>query len=88
MKYVFNRDLVTASGKGFVTGQELTEGVLVEAQIANLLKDGILKEVLEVSDVISTQPSEFSEVEDEVDPEKDPIEALDPERKVKGRKPK
>ena len=89
MKYVFNRDYVAASGKGFVTGQELTEGVLAESQVANLLNDNILKEVLEVLDVINTQPSEFSEVEeDEVYPEKDPIEALNPERKVRGRRTK
>lgn len=76
MNFVFIRDYVAASGKGFVSGQELPDGVLTKEQIDRLVEGQILLQQIPVGVFVSTLPAE----------EVDEIEELDPERGV--RKPR
>lgn len=76
--FVFQRDYVAANGKGFVVGSELPNGILLDTQIASLIRDGILLEVIEKSVL-------FEEVDTEVGEPLDPVERLDPERRSRKR---
>ena len=47
MFFVFQRDYVAAGGKGYPVGSELPNGILLSEQIASLIRDGFLLEVIE-----------------------------------------
>ena len=72
--FVFQRDYVAAGGKGYPAGSELPNGILLSEQIASLIRDGILLEVIEKSVLFEKAEVEGEEV-------LDPVEQLDPERK-------
>ncbi len=76
MIFVFVRDYVAASGKGFVAGQELPDGILTKEQIDRLVEGQILLQQIAPEVFASTTPAE----------EVDEIEGLDPERAVRKRK--
>ncbi len=78
--YVFQRAHVTATGKGFIAGQELPDGLLTEKQIGHLVADGLLLNVVTVKELFAAKPVEV-EYENEEEIVLDPVEALDPEKK-------
>ncbi len=77
--YVFQRAHVTASGKGFIAGQELPDGLLTEKQISHLVADGLLRNIITKEELFAAKPLEVEDDEEEVI--LDPVEALDPEKK-------
>ena len=80
MVFVFQRAHVTASGRGFMIGQELPDGVLTKEQIDRRIADGILLQVFSKESFVKVEPA--TEVDDEEDyAPLNEVEALDPEKK-------
>ena len=77
--YVFQRAHVTATGKGFIAGQALPDGLLTEKQISHLVADGLLLNVVTVKELFAAKPVEVEDDEEEI--VLDPVEALDHEKK-------
>lgn len=81
MQYIFSRDVVLPSNRGFVAGQTMPLDVLTSAQIESFLVQGFLVQVFTKQDVLE---AEVFVKDDEEEPEPlSEIEALDPERKAR-----